>query len=282
MSASTVHLQRPIQTPRSQPAPRSHAQTTAEATGHYRTIWLSDFHLGTHGCEAERLLAFLHAVSADQIYLVGDIIDLWRLRVQGYWPPSHAQVIARLREMGRIGTRILYLPGNHDDAMRRRIGSSFGTITVVADLIHTTANGRRYLVMHGDDLDIISRHANWLAHAGARLYAGVQRVNQVVNAAVFKGPPRRLMVSGFLKHAVKRGFSGLGRFEVRLVREARRQGVDGIICGHIHRAELRVINGITYANSGDWVESCTALVEHPDGELAILGGAQALPHAPTA
>lgn len=237
----------------------------------YRTLWLSDLHLGTPGCEAEALLAFLQGATAERIYLVGDIVDLWRLRARTYWPQAHADVLACLLRLARDGTAVLYLPGNHDDALRGRIGTRFGRVAVVDDLVHTTADGRRFLVLHGDGFDVVSQHANWLWHLGARVYSVLQRANQLVNDAVFTGARRRLRVSGFLKHTLKRSVNMIGRYEAKLVREARRHGVDGIICGHIHRAELRDIAGVIYANSGDWVESCTALVEHHDGTLALVG-----------
>lgn len=242
------------------------------APARYRTIWLSDLHLGTHGCEAGALLDFLAQATAERIYLVGDIVDLWRLRVRTYWPQAHDDVVAHFLRLARDGTEVLYLPGNHDDALRGRIGARFGNVAVVDDLIHTTADGRRFLVMHGDQLDVVSQNANWLWHIGARVYAGLQRVNQFLNKAMFGAGRRRLRISGYLKHSLKRSVNLIGRYESRLVREARRHGVDGIICGHIHLAELRNVEDITYCNSGDWVESCTALVEHHDGTLEIVEG----------
>lgn len=236
----------------------------------YRTVFLSDLHLGTQGCEAEAVLAFLDHASTERLYLVGDIVDLWRLRVRAYWPSAHRAVIERMREMARGGTEVLYLPGNHDDALRLRIGRHFGQVRVVEDLVHITADGRRLLVLHGDGFDIVSRKANWLSHLGTHLYAGLQRLGPINTALGRPGHPERLALSGVLKRAVKRGVNVIGRYDAMVVAEARRRGVDGIVCGHVHRAELREIQGIVYANSGDWVESCTALVEHHDGTLAIV------------
>jgi UDP-2,3-diacylglucosamine pyrophosphatase LpxH len=229
----------------------------SRAPTRYRTLWLSDLHLGTPGCEAEALLAFLQGATAERIYLVGDIVDLWRLQARPYWPRAHVDVLGYLLRLARDGTAVLYLPGNHDDALRRRIGTRFGRVAVVDDLVHTTVDGRRFLVLHGDGFDVVSQHAKWLWHLGARVYSVLQRANQLVNNAVFSGARRRLRVSGFLKHTLKRSVNMIGRYEAKFVREARQHGVDGIICGHIHRAELRDIAGITYANIGDWVESCT-------------------------
>lgn len=249
----------------------------ADSPARYRTVWLSDLHLGTQGCDAEGLLAFLERTTADRVYLVGDIVDLWRLRTRFHWPQAHDDAVAHLLRRAREGTEILYLPGNHDDALRGRIGARFGSVVVVDDLIHTTADGRRFLVVHGDGFDIISRRANWLWHLVARVYARLQQLNLAINR-VRRGTGRRdLGVSAFLKRNLKRTVNLIGRYEAVLVREARRHGVDGIICGHIHHAELRDIEGITYCNSGDWVESRTALVEHHDGSLAIVRGTDVIP-----
>lgn len=233
-------------------------------------MWLSDLHLGTQGCDAEGLLAFLESTTAERIYLVGDIVDLWQLRVRVHWPEAHAAVVWHFLRRAREGTEILYLPGNHDDSLRKRIGSRFGCVTVVDDLIHTTADGRRFLVVHGDGFDIVSRNANWLWHLGARLYGRLQQLDRILNQTRHGTAGRHSRISAVLKRGLKRTVNLIGRYETALVHEARRHGVDGIICGHVHHAELRDIGGITYGNSGDWVDSRTAIVEHHDGSLAIV------------
>lgn len=251
----------------------AHPIRQADGRSRYRTMWLSDVHLGTQGCDAGSLLAFLERTTAERIYLVGDIVDLWRLRVRLHWPQAHADVVAHLLRRAREGTEILYLPGNHDDALRKRIGARFGSVVVVDDLIHTTADGRRFLVVHGDGFDVVSRHADWLWRLGARVYGRLQQFDWIINQARRGTGRRELGVSNFLKRGLKRAVNLIGRYDVTLVHEARRRGVDGIICGHVHHAELRDIEGVTYCNSGDWVESRTALVEHHDGSLSIVHGA---------
>jgi UDP-2,3-diacylglucosamine pyrophosphatase LpxH len=195
----------------------------------YRTIWISDLHLGTRGCKAEFLLDFLKYTEAETIYLVGDIIDGWRLRKSWYWPQTHNDVIQKVLRKVRKGTRVVYVPGNHDEWLRDFTQLQFGGVEVVEDAVHVTVDGRRLLVIHGDAFDAVVMNARWLALLGDGAY-----------------------------------------FADAVADEARRRGVDGVVCGHIHHAELREIGGILYCNTGDWVESCTALVEHFDGRLELI------------
>jgi len=244
--------------------------TFPESSLSYRSIFISDIHLGTRGCQAEFLLDFLRATESDYLYLVGDIVDGWRMRRSWYWAQSHNDVIQKILRKARKGTRVVYIPGNHDEAARDYIGVRFGEITIVRDAIHVGADGRRYLVLHGDDFDGITRYARWLAILGDRAYNFALSANTVFNRLRLRLGYPYWSLSAYLKHKVKNAVEYIGRYEQAVVHEARRRDVDGVICGHIHHAEIRDIDGIVYCNDGDWVESCTALVEHPDGRFEIL------------
>lgn len=236
----------------------------------YRTIWLSDIHLGSPGCEALYLLDFLRAQDAETIYLVGDILDGWCLRKGWYWPQEHNDVVQKMLRMAREGTRVVYVPGNHDSVSRQFIGLSFGGIEVVEDAIHTTARGLRLWVTHGDLFDEVMHHAPWITHLGSWLYELLLGINRWMNAVrVRLGLPYWSM-SQYLKAQVKNAVNFISEFEHVMAEEARRRGCDGVVCGHIHKAEIRSINGILYCNDGDWVESMSALVETFDGELQLV------------
>jgi UDP-2,3-diacylglucosamine pyrophosphatase LpxH len=237
---------------------------------HYRTVFLSDIHLGTRGCQAELLLDFLRHMTCERMYLIGDIVDGWRLKGGWYWPQTHNDVVQKLLRLARKGAAIIYIPGNHDDRVRDFCGVHFGGVVVARDAIHQTADGRRFLVLHGDEFDGVVRHAPALALAGDLAYRIVLTLNTHLNRL-----RRRLgfgywSLSAFLKSKVKNALQFIDSFEHAVADEARRRGVEGVICGHIHKAEMREIRGVAYINDGDWVESCTALVEHPDGRLEIL------------
>ena len=254
------------------------AETTAQrCTGphagparRYRSIWISDIHLGTPGCRAEALLDFLKSTDCETLFLVGDIIDGWQLRRSWYWPQAHNDVVQKLLRKARKGTRVIFVPGNHDEFARRYVGHEFGGIEVAEDWIHVTADGRRLWVTHGDLFDGVVQCAKWLAHAGDRMYELTLRLNRHLNSLRARLGLPYWSLSGYLKQKVKRAVSYVGDFEAAVAREARRRGVQGVVCGHIHHAELREIEGILYANDGDWVESLTALVEHGDGRLEIV------------
>ena len=237
---------------------------------HYRTLFLSDVHLGTRGCQAELLLDFLRHNDAGTIYLVGDMIDGWRLKKGWHWPQSHNDVVQKLLRRVRKGGRIVFIPGNHDEFARNYLGITFGGIEVMDQCIHTAADGRRFLVIHGDQFDIVVRHARWLAYLGDWAYETALRVNTWLNRA------RRALglpywsLSAWAKLKVKNAVNFIGAFETALTEEAARQGADGVVCGHIHHAAIRQIGKITYVNTGDFVESCTAIAEHADGRMEIL------------
>lgn len=243
----------------------------------YRTIWISDIHLGTRGCKADLLLEFLKHTESDTLYLVGDIVDGWRLKRSWYWNQSHNDVVQKLLRKARKGTDVIYVPGNHDEALRDFIdatGLQFGGITVQMEAIHQTADGRRLLVTHGDHFDGIVTCAKWLALLGDAAYGFALDLNTWFNHIRRRMGLPYWSLSAYLKHKVKNAVEFISDYEQAIAEEARRRHVDGVVCGHIHHAEIREIDGILYCNDGDWVESCTALVEHADGRLEILRWAE--------
>jgi UDP-2,3-diacylglucosamine pyrophosphatase LpxH len=244
---------------------RDHASATR-----YRTVWISDVHLGTRGCQADKLLDFLYSIDCDYLFLVGDIIDGWRLKRSWYWPQAHNNVVRKILGMARKGTRITYVPGNHDEIFRDYIGLNFGQIDLVDRAVHTLVDGRRLLVIHGDQFDTIVKNARWLAYIGDYAYRAAMRFNILLNFARRKLGFGYWSLSSYLKHQVKQRVSSISNFENALADEARRHNVEGVVCGHIHHPEIREVGGIVYCNDGDWVESCTALVEHNDGRIELL------------
>src|SRR5579864_3050487 len=243
-------------------------------TRHYRTIWISDVHLGTRGCKAEFLLDFLRRNNADTMYLTGDIVDCWRLRRSWYWPQSHNDIVQEMLRKVRSGTRVIWVPGNHDECLRDYTALRFGGVEVAAEAVHVTADGRRLLVVHGDWFDLVVKHARWLALLGDSAYTLALWVNHYFNRVRRWFGYDYWSLSAFLKLKVKNAVQYIGSFADALTDEARRRGLDGVICGHIHHAEIRDLGGVLYGNDGDWVESCTAMVEHFDGRLAIVNWAE--------
>jgi UDP-2,3-diacylglucosamine pyrophosphatase LpxH len=236
----------------------------------YRAIFISDLHLGTPGCQAVALLEFIRTHPSDYLYLVGDIVDGWQLRRRWYWPQSHNDVVQKLLRRARKGCRIVFVPGNHDEFARGFIGHQFGGIEVVEDAVHTTVDGRRLWVTHGDYFDGVIQCAKWLAYLGDNLYEFTLRLNRHLNHLRARLGLPYWSLSAYLKHKVKKALNYVTEFEVAVAAEAKKRGHDGVVCGHIHRAEMRSINGTLYCNDGDWVESRTALVEHHDGRLELL------------
>ncbi|WP_309084490.1 UDP-2,3-diacylglucosamine diphosphatase [Chelativorans sp.] len=242
----------------------------APAPRRFRTIFLSDIHLGSKPAKAEFLIDFLRHHDADTIYLVGDIVDGWRLRRSWHWPQAHNDVVQKLLRKARKGTRIFYIAGNHDEFLRPFQGVHFGGIVVSDRAIHEAADGRRFLVLHGDQFDAVVHNARWLAYFGDKAYDAAIVVNRVVAVV------RRLLgrpywsFSSWAKVKVKKAVKFISSFQNVLAQEALRSGVDGVICGHIHHAAMEEIDGIRYMNTGDWVESCTALVEDFDGNFEIV------------
>lgn len=236
----------------------------------YRTIWISDVHLGTKGCNAEMLIDFLDSCDSQTLYLVGDIIDGWRLKRKFYWPAAHNDIVWRILKRARRGTRIVYIPGNHDEMFRQFTGLDFGGVEIRRAAFHETADGRRLLVLHGDEFDGVMLAHRWLAFVGDAAYGLLMSLSHRINAVRrWFGLPY-WSLSKMAKKKVKNAVEFIYKFEEVVARAAAQRRVDGVVCGHIHTAEMRTFDGIEYYNDGDWVEGCTALVEHFDGRMEIL------------
>lgn len=248
------------------------ARTSSEPKSkqRYRAVFISDVHLGFSGSNATFLLNFLHSVECETLYLVGDIVDIWQLKKKPYWPQAHNDVIRTILGKAKYGTKIIYVPGNHDQMLRAYTNLTFGNISVLQEAIHERADGSRLLVTHGDQFDAAVISSPWLGMLGSQAYALLLVMNTWVNSI------RRLCgmpywsLAKYLKHKVKNAVQAINNFEHAVTESARREGVDGVVCGHIHRPEINRLDGITYCNCGDWVESCTALVEHQDGQLELI------------
>ena len=241
---------------------------------HFRTIWISDIHLGTPGCNADLLMDFLKSIECETLYLVGDIIDAWRLRKGWYWPARHNDVVRRILKMAKHGTHVVYVPGNHDEVLRDYAGLAFGDVTVAGEVIHETADGRRLLVLHGDQFDSVVLYAKWLAFLGDSAYEFLLKANRVVNFFRRRFGLPYWSLAAHMKKRVKNAVSFISKFEEVVARAAAERHVEGVVCGHIHSAEIRQFGDVTYYNDGDWVESCTALVEHADGTMEIINWAE--------
>ena len=235
-----------------------------------RALFISDVHLGTRTSQAERLLDLLKYVEADVLYLVGDIIDFWRVRRGPHWPQSHNDVLQKLMRKVRKGTKLVLVPGNHDEALRDYAGMQFGGVEVHRDILHTTARGRRYVVLHGDEFDVVVRTAKWLALLGDHGYEFALWLNHPLNWVRRHLGLGYWSLSAYLKYRVKKAVAFIGAFEEAVATEARRRGADGVICGHIHHASDRTFHGTHYLNCGDWVESCTAVIETLEGDLRVV------------
>jgi UDP-2,3-diacylglucosamine pyrophosphatase LpxH len=242
----------------------------------YRAVFISDLHLGTPGCQAGALLEFLRASSSECLYLVGDIIDGWQLRRRWYWPQQHNDVVQKLLRRARKGSRVIFVPGNHDEFARQFLDHQFGGIEVVEEAVHVTATGQQLWVTHGDYFDGVIQYAKWLAYVGDSLYEWTLKLNRHLNHWRAKLGLPYWSLSAYLKLKVKKAVNFISDFEVAVAREAKKRGHHGVVCGHIHHAEMREIDGVLYCNDGDWVESLTALVEHHDGRLEIVHWGQVL------
>lgn len=238
----------------------------------YKTIWISDVHLGSSGCQANLVSRFLKENDSEQLYLVGDIIDGWRLKSKFYWPQSHSNVVRRILTRSKRGTEVIYITGNHDDFLRRFVDFDLqmGNIKIVNEAIHETADGRKLMVTHGDMFDVVTRYHSWVAVAGDYAYEGLMKVNSVLNVARSRLGMPYWSLADYAKHKVKTAVNFISDFEESVAHECKTRGLDGAVCGHIHHAEIRDIDGIQYYNTGDWVDSCTALVEHHDGRMELL------------
>ena len=242
------------------------------ATRKYRSIWISDVHLGTPGCQAAHLVDFLKQHECENLYLVGDIIDGWKLKSSFYWPQEHTNVIRKILTKSKRGTKVYYVTGNHDEFLRKFVGFglSLGNIKLVNEVIHRTADGRKLLVQHGDAFDVITRYHKWVAVAGDLAYEAMMQANHHLNRARARLGMGYWSLSAFAKDRVKKAVNIVSRFEDSVAMACRKRGLDGVICGHIHHAEIREMDQITYMNCGDWVESCTALAEDFNGRIEII------------
>ena len=237
----------------------------------YRTIWISDLHIGSTQCQADTLLDFLKHNDSDKLYLVGDIIDFWALSKKMYWPREHNTVIQKILRKARHGTQIIYVPGNHDENVRDYEDYVFGDIVVKVSDIHTTAQGKRFLVVHGDEYDTIAQHHRWMAKLGSVGYDLLIDINRWIRAfRRLLGVQSHFSLAAYVKFKVKNAVKFMSDYEETIVKSLKKEGVDGVICGHIHHAEIKSINDFMYINTGDFVESCTAIVEHQDGTLALV------------
>jgi UDP-2,3-diacylglucosamine pyrophosphatase LpxH len=240
----------------------------------YRSILISDVHLGTKSCKAEHLNDFLKHNTAETLYLVGDIIDGWKVSQNSWrWNKQQSKVIERLMKISHApGCKVIYIPGNHDEFLRPMLGHNLVLhgLELHNQFTHVGVDGKRYLVTHGDLFDGITRLAPWISFLGDKTYDVLLGLNNWVNHG------RRALgfgywsLSKYLKHKVKKAIDFIFQFEINLADYCKRKGYDGVICGHIHHAEIKEVNGVIYMNDGDWVESCTALVEHHDGVFAIV------------
>lgn len=253
-----------------QPKRPGRPEPTVRGRRRYRTIWISDVHLGTKGCNAELLIDFLDSVDSDTMYLVGDIIDGWRLKKKFYWPAAHNDIVWRILKRAKRGTRIVYIPGNHDEMFRQFTGLNFGGVEIRRAAFHDTADGRRLMVLHGDEFDAVMLAHRWLAFLGDALYNVTMALSRRVNAVRRQFGLPYWSLSKIAKHKVKNAVEFISRYEQIVARAAAQRRVDGVVCGHIHTAEFRMFDGIEYWNDGDWVEGCNALVEHFDGRMEIL------------
>jgi UDP-2,3-diacylglucosamine pyrophosphatase LpxH len=235
-----------------------------------RSVWISDVHLGFRGCQADALLHFLHSVETDYLFLVGDIVDFWSIKKNPYWPQEHTNVIRSILGKAKHGTKVIYIPGNHDEAMRDCVSHVFGNIEIHQDYVHTSAEGKKLLVMHGDEFDVIVKNSRWLAKLGNVAYDTLLDLNHYINGLRKFFGFSYWSLAAYLKLKVKNAVSYISSFEDALAHLAHERGVDGVVCGHIHHAELREINSILYCNDGDWVESCSTLLEHTDGSLELV------------
>jgi UDP-2,3-diacylglucosamine pyrophosphatase LpxH len=240
----------------------------------HRTVWISDIHLGTRGCNAAMLVDFLRSIEVETLYLVGDIVDGWRLRKGWYWPDEHNEVVRRVLKMAHRGTRVVFIAGNHDEMLRDYAGMNFGGVELALEAVHETADGRKLLVTHGDSFDGVVLYAKWLAFLGDKAYSLLLRSNIWVNALRRRFRLPYWSLSSYMKKRVKNAVQYVCSYEEAVAHEALHRGLDGIVCGHIHCAEIREIAGITYYNDGDWVESCTALAEDFEGRITIIDWAR--------
>lgn len=246
-----------------------------------RSLFLSDIHLGTRACQAERLLAFMREYESEYLYLVGDIIDLWALKRGFYWPATHNTVVQKVLRVARHNTKVFFIPGNHDEALRQYVGMSFGAVEIVADHVHVTADGQRLWVMHGDQYDQVTTCHRWISVLGDVSYTALVHVNRLLSLSRRKlGIGGHWSLADYAKRNVLKAVAYIGDFETVAAHATSHKKLDGVVCGHIHTAALKAVDGINYYNCGDWVDSCTALLEHHDGRMELVRSTPELQLAP--
>jgi UDP-2,3-diacylglucosamine pyrophosphatase LpxH len=235
-----------------------------------RTVFISDIHLGFKGCSADLLLDFLHQVEMEYLFLVGDIIDVWSMKKSMFWPQAHNNVVRTILGKAKRGTKVIFVPGNHDEVFREFDGAVFGNLEIHREYVHQGAGGRRMLVLHGDEFDSVVKFSPWLAKLGSNIYDILLAANPYINWVRRRFDLPHWSLSAYLKNKTKSACQYIGSFEDAVAQAASKRNVDTVVCGHIHRAEMREINGILYCNDGDWVESCTSLVEDMNGQLRLV------------
>jgi UDP-2,3-diacylglucosamine pyrophosphatase LpxH len=236
-----------------------------------RSIFLSDIHLGTRACQAGRLVDFLREYESEHLFLVGDIVDLWAMSRGVYWSAAQNTFVQKVLKRARHGSQVIFVPGNHDEALREYVDTSFGDIRVVREHVHVAADGKRYVLVHGDEFDQVTRYHRWVAVLGDLAYNALVRVNLLLSLIRRTlGIPGYWSLAGYAKRKVKSAVSFIYNFEEAVVHHVQQRGLDGVICGHIHSAALKQIDGITYINCGDWVDSCTGVIEHRDGHMELV------------
>ncbi len=235
-----------------------------------RTVWISDVHLGYKDCKAEFLLDFLECVECDTLYLVGDIIDIWSLSQSFHWPASHNQVLRTLLKKARDGVKVIYIPGNHDSVFRDYIGETFGAIEIHENCIHETLDGKRLLIMHGDELDNVIRFSRFTKIVGETAYDFLLFLSRITNKLRQRLGCSYWSLAGYIKARLNNAAQAIDCFERAVMDWAAHHAVDGVVCGHIHHPNIRMENGLLYCNDGDWIENCTAMIETRDGKLEIL------------
>lgn len=236
-----------------------------------RALFLSDIHLGTRACQAERLLAFLKEYDSEYLYLVGDIVDLWAMSRNLYWPPAHNTIVQKILRKARHSTKVYFIPGNHDEALRDYIGMSFGAVDIVADHVHVTAAGKHLLILHGDEYDQVTTCHRWVSVLGDISYTFLVHINRWLSWTRRKlGVAGHWSLADYAKRNVLKAVAYIGDFEDAAAHAAAQKNLDGVICGHIHTPVIKAVGGVTYYNCGDWVDSCTALVEHIDGTMELV------------
>jgi UDP-2,3-diacylglucosamine pyrophosphatase LpxH len=236
----------------------------------YKSIWISDIHLGTRGCQADMVLEFIKYTRSENLYLVGDIVDGWALKNRWYWPQQHNDVVQKILRKARHGTRVFYIAGNHDEILRKFIPINLGNVEILNQLIHEGINGKKYWVVHGDQFDGIIRYAKWLSRLGSIAYEALIAFNRYLNYFRRRFGKEYWSLSKYLKFKVKNAVKFISEFEELVVESAKKQKANGVICGHIHHPAMENMKDVEYKNCGDWVESCTALVEHFNGEFELI------------